>query len=138
LVWSGMRNNPYAGGFLPHPDGGFPDPYAVQTNSDVIVGESLDGGKLPGVRFAEQPDRRSGGDCDPRPCRSVSGAVTSGTALVSIPRTTAARRRVAIGTPGCENVRVGCRGGTEKKFRYSCPGRRPVGGYTLSPRGSRS
>jgi hypothetical protein len=51
LVWSDMRNNPYPGAFLPHTPGvifnnfAFPDPYAVQTNSDVIVSESLDGGK---------------------------------------------------------------------------------------------
>src|SRR5262249_52274930 len=66
---------------------------------------------------------------DPRPCCSVSGAFTSGKGPVSIPRATAARTRVAIGTPGCENVRVGCRGTSEKhnRFDFSCPGRRPVG-----------
>jgi hypothetical protein len=45
LVWSDMRNNPYDGAFLPHAPNALPDPYAVQTNSDVIVSESLDGGK---------------------------------------------------------------------------------------------
>jgi hypothetical protein len=45
LVWSDMRNNPYPGAFLPHAPNAFPDPYAVKTNSDVIVSESLDGGK---------------------------------------------------------------------------------------------
>jgi hypothetical protein len=45
LVWSDMRNNPYAGAFLPHAPGAMPDPCAVQTNSDVIVRMSLDGGK---------------------------------------------------------------------------------------------
>jgi hypothetical protein len=56
---------------------------------------------------------RTGGDSDPRPCCCVSESVTSGKGIVSIPRATAARRRVAIGTPGCENVRVGCRGTSE-------------------------
>jgi hypothetical protein len=45
LVWSDMRNNPYEGAFLPHAPGAPPDPYAVHTNSDVIVSESVDGGK---------------------------------------------------------------------------------------------
>ena len=45
LVWSDMRNNPYPGAFLPHAPDAFPDPYAVQTNSDVIVSMSFDGGK---------------------------------------------------------------------------------------------
>jgi hypothetical protein len=44
VVWTDMRNNPYDGAFLPHPDGGFADPYAVHTNSDVIVSQSFDGG----------------------------------------------------------------------------------------------
>jgi hypothetical protein len=45
LVWSDMRNNPYAGAFLPHLPNAFPDPYAVKTNSDVIVSMSFDGGQ---------------------------------------------------------------------------------------------
>jgi hypothetical protein len=45
LVWSDMRNNPYPGAFLPHAANAFPDPYAVTTNSDVIVSESFDGGQ---------------------------------------------------------------------------------------------
>ena len=39
VVWTDMRNNPYAGGTLPSLD-----PYAVRTNSDVIVSQSTDGG----------------------------------------------------------------------------------------------
>jgi hypothetical protein len=45
LVWSDMRNNPYPGAFLPVGADGFADPYAVHTNSDVIVSQSLDSGK---------------------------------------------------------------------------------------------
>jgi hypothetical protein len=39
-----MRNNP-GGPALPHNPNEFPDPYAVKTNSDIIVSQSLDGGK---------------------------------------------------------------------------------------------
>jgi hypothetical protein len=45
LVWSDMRNNPYPGAFLPVGADGFADPYAVTTNSDIIVSQSLDSGK---------------------------------------------------------------------------------------------
>lgn len=39
VIWSDMRNNPYPDGKLPSLD-----PYQVQTNSDVIVSQSFDGG----------------------------------------------------------------------------------------------
>jgi len=62
LVWSDMRNNPYPGAFLPHAPDAFPDPYAVQTNSDVIVSMSFDGGKT----WSPGADRAGGG---PARCR---------------------------------------------------------------------
>jgi hypothetical protein len=39
VIWSDMRNNPYPGARLPSLD-----PYAVQTNSDIIVSQSFNGG----------------------------------------------------------------------------------------------
>jgi hypothetical protein len=39
VVWSDMRNNPYPDGVLPSLD-----PYQVQTNSDIIISQSFDGG----------------------------------------------------------------------------------------------
>jgi hypothetical protein len=41
VVWSDMRNNPSQGG----PSSTNLDPYQVQTNSDIIVSQSFDGGK---------------------------------------------------------------------------------------------
>lgn len=40
IVWSDMRNNPYPDAELPSSD-----PYAVVTNSDIIVSQSFDGGQ---------------------------------------------------------------------------------------------